>query len=103
MERSLPINSPFPELDTAAASSFDRESAKRLNREDECPRERVRGFPLVDELIVNVEFIRTSGGLVARVASEANGRREYRSVSPTALIDMVIDDLREEVESLPPR
>jgi hypothetical protein len=61
------------------------------------------GFLLVDELIVNVEFLRTSAGLVARVASDANGKREYRSLNANSLIDMVIDDLREEVESLPPR
>ncbi|MCL5984508.1 MAG: hypothetical protein M1143_02950 [Candidatus Thermoplasmatota archaeon] len=57
----------------------------------------------MDELIVNVEFLRTSAGLVARVASDANGKREYRSLNANSLIDMVIDDLREEVESLPPR
>jgi len=62
-----------------------------------------RGVSLVEELIVNIEFLRSGDGLVARVASEAGGRREYRAGTAGNLIDQVIDDLREEVESLPHR
>ncbi len=57
--------------------------------------------PIMEELICNVEFLRGSSELVARVSSEAGGVREYRGPSSGAVIDQVINDLQEEFESAP--
>lgn len=54
-------------------------------------------------MIVNIVFLRSGGGILARIASEAGGRREYTSGIAGNVIDEVIEDLREEVESLPPK
>lgn len=62
-----------------------------------------RGVSLVEELIVNIVFLRSGEGIVARISSEAGGHREYRAGTAVNVIDQVIEDLREEVESLPPK
>ncbi len=56
----------------------------------------------MEELILSVEFLRSKQKVVARVASEAGGVREYSGPSPGEVIDLVVDDLREEYESAPP-
>lgn len=56
----------------------------------------------MEELILSVEFLRSKQKVVARVASEAGGVREYSGPFPGEVIDLVVDDLREEFESAPP-
>jgi hypothetical protein len=56
----------------------------------------------VEELILSVEFLRSKQKVVARVASEAGGVREYSGLLPLEVIELVIDDLREEFESTAP-
>ncbi len=56
----------------------------------------------MEELILSVEFLRSQQKVVARVASEAGGVREYSGALPLEVIEMVVDDLREEFESAPP-
>ncbi len=55
----------------------------------------------MEELICNVEFLRSGSETVARVSSEAGGVREYHAPSSNAVIDQVINDLQEEFESAP--
>ncbi|MCL4308741.1 MAG: hypothetical protein LVQ64_01955 [Thermoplasmatales archaeon] len=55
----------------------------------------------MEELICNVEFLRSGSETVARVSSEAGGVREYHAPSSNAVIDQVINDLQEEFESSP--
>lgn len=56
----------------------------------------------MEELILSVEFLRSKQRVVARVASEAGGVREYSGPMATEVIEQVVDDLREEFESAPP-
>ncbi len=55
----------------------------------------------MEELICNVEFLRSTAELVARVSSEAGGVREYHGPSSGTVIDQVFNDLQEEFESAP--
>ena len=56
----------------------------------------------MEELILSVEFLRSKQKVVARVASEAGGVREYAGLQPLEVIEQVVDDLREEFESAAP-
>ena len=58
-------------------------------------RERV----VMEESLVNVEFLKSSNNFIARIQSELGGMREYRSSSFEEVLEQVVIDLQEEFES----
>lgn len=53
----------------------------------------------MEELLCNVEFLKSDSEYLARVESEIGGMREYRSASLEEILEQVIIDLQEEFES----
>ena len=53
----------------------------------------------MEELLCNVEFLKSDATFLARVQSELGGLREYRSASLEEILEQVIIDLQEEFES----
>ncbi|MEM2839694.1 MAG: hypothetical protein QW505_05360 [Thermoplasmata archaeon] len=53
----------------------------------------------MEELLCNVEFLKSDSEYLARVESELGGLREYRSSSLEEILEQVIIDLQEEFES----
>jgi len=58
-----------------------------------------RGEDGMEELLCNVEFLKSDATFLARVQSELGGLREYRSASLEEILEQVIIDLQEEFES----
>jgi hypothetical protein len=58
-----------------------------------------RGARFMEELLCNVEFLKSDAIYLARVQSELGGLREYRSPSLEEILEQVIIDLQEEFES----
>jgi len=58
-----------------------------------------RGEDGMEELLCNVEFLKSDANYIARVQSELGGLREYRSSSLEEILEQVIIDLQEEFES----
>jgi len=56
----------------------------------------------MEELLCNVEFLKSNVNYLARVQSELGGLREYRSTSLEEILEQVIIDLQEEFESAQP-
>lgn len=54
---------------------------------------------IMEELLCNVEFLKSDSEYLARVESEIGGMREYRSASLEEILEQVIIDLQEEFES----
>lgn len=53
----------------------------------------------MEELLCNVEFLKSDSEYLARVESELGGMREYRSNSLMEILEQVTMDLQEEFES----
>jgi len=53
----------------------------------------------MDELLCNIEFLKSESNYLARVQSELGGLREYRSSRLDEILEQVIIDLQEEFES----
>jgi len=62
----------------------------------------LRGEKGMEELLCNVEFLKSNVNYLARVQSEIGGLREYRSTSLEEILEQVIIDLQEEFESAQP-
>jgi len=58
-----------------------------------------RGDDGMEELLCNVEFLKSDATYLARVQSELGGLREYRSPSLEEILEQVIIDLQEEFEA----
>jgi hypothetical protein len=54
---------------------------------------------VMEESLVNVEFLKSSNNFIARIQSELGGMREYRSSSFEEVLEQVVIDLQEEFES----
>jgi len=53
----------------------------------------------MEELLCNVEFLKSEAEYLAKVQSELGGLREYRSANLEEILEQVIIDLQEEFES----
>jgi len=53
----------------------------------------------MEELLCNVEFLKSNATYLARVQSDLGGVREYRSGSLEEILEQVMVDLQEEFEA----
>jgi hypothetical protein len=53
-----------------------------------------------EEILCNIEFVKSNNDVVARVQSDLGGPREYKATSFEEVLEQLVSDLQEEFESI---